>query len=172
MVCADPHQIATYYSMYRTARNHDKIKTQQSWQWYLERAANTTLRLPPAHIGYMDGTVFREVLRSVLEENETANAAAAAAAVAPASDTLDDSTRSGADNRWDELGTKLLAGQQSRATFWSTAMWPYGSEFSYDTTGQEEVRKVRIVLLWCPACLVCLRALCDDRIHLQGRILS
>ena len=68
-----PHQIASYYSMYRTARNHDKLSTRQSWQWYLERAANTTLRLAPAHIGYMDGTVFREVLRSVLEENATAN---------------------------------------------------------------------------------------------------
>ena len=130
-----PHQIASYYSMYRTARNHDKLKTRMSWQWYLERAANTTLRLPPAHIGYMDGTVFREVLRSVLEENATANGARSRN-----HDPADDLSADGAaGNLWNELGAKLLAGQASRAKYWSTAMWPYGSEFSYDTTGQEEV---------------------------------
>ena len=101
-----PHQIASYYSMYRTARNHDKLKTRMSWQWYLERAANTTLRLPPAHIGYMDGTVFREVLRSVLEENATANGARSRN-----DDPADDLSADGAaGNLWNQLGTKLLAG--------------------------------------------------------------
>jgi hypothetical protein len=66
-----PHQIASYYAMYRVARNHQNMKTKQSWQWYLERAANTTIRLGYAGIGYMDGTVTREVLRSILEENST-----------------------------------------------------------------------------------------------------
>ena len=131
-----PHQIATYYAMYRTARNHDQLKTRQSWQWYLERAANTTLRLPPAPIGYMDGTIFLEVLRSVLEENETAYAESAAGKGRRVGSSP---TAAAATARWNELGTKLLAVQSSRAKHWSTAMWPYGSEFSYDTTGQEEV---------------------------------
>ena len=39
-----PHQIMTYYSLYRIARNHPLMKVKQSWQWYLARAANTTLR--------------------------------------------------------------------------------------------------------------------------------
>ena len=119
-----PYPIASYYAMYRVARNHDLLRapappTRQSWAWYLERAANTTLHLAPAPIGYMVGTVFREVLRSVLEENATA---------AP-----------GGGGMWDHLGARLLADQAKRALHWSTAKWPYGSEFSYDTTGQEEV---------------------------------
>ena len=51
----------------------------------------------------------------------------------------DDMSADGSPNKWDFLGGKILAGQESRGKYWSTAMWPYGSEFSYDTTGQEEV---------------------------------
>ena len=46
-----PHQVATYYALYRIARNHDLLSTRQSWSWYLQRAANTTLHLAPAPIG-------------------------------------------------------------------------------------------------------------------------
>ena len=67
----------------------------------------------------------------MLEENETAAAEGAAGE--------DGDSPDAAANIWNMLGAKLLAGQQARAKFWSTAMWPYGSEFSYDTTGQEEV---------------------------------
>ena len=111
-----PHQIATWYAMYRTARNHPRLKTAQSWEWYLARAANTTIRLGYARIGYMDGTVTREVLRSLLEEAEGAP------------DTL-----------WAALGAKILAGEKYRADYFKSAPNPYGSEFGYDTTGQEEV---------------------------------
>jgi hypothetical protein len=84
----------------------------------------------------MDGTIFREVLRSVLEENETAYAESTAVKARRVGSSP---TAAAATARWNELGTKLLAVQSSRAKHWSTAMWPYGSEFSYDTTGQEEV---------------------------------
>ena len=57
-----PHQIMSYYALYRAARNHPRLHTDHPWEWYLERAANTTLRLGFARIGYMDGTVCREVL--------------------------------------------------------------------------------------------------------------
>lgn len=53
-----PHQIASYYAMYRVARYHDTIKTRANWQWYLERAVNTSLRLGGSKVGYMDGTVY------------------------------------------------------------------------------------------------------------------
>ena len=106
--------------MYRVARNHDKIPTRQSWEFYLARAANTTIHMAGAGapIGYMDGTIFREVLRSLLEEADAANSNS---------------------SLWGKLSAQLLAQQKHRAVFWSTAKYPYGSEFSYDTTGQEEV---------------------------------
>jgi hypothetical protein len=56
-----PHQIATWYALYRVARNHPRLALGHPWEWYLERAANTTIRLGYARIGYMDGTVCREV---------------------------------------------------------------------------------------------------------------
>ena len=58
--------------MYRAARNHPRLKTEHPWEFYLARAANTSVRLGWARIGYMDGTVVREVLRSLLEEAEAA----------------------------------------------------------------------------------------------------
>jgi len=65
----------------------------------------------------MDGTVTREVLRSLLEENATDSQHAL----------------------WGPLAAKILAGEKSRADYFKVAANPYGSEFSYDTTGQEEV---------------------------------
>lgn len=118
-----PHQIAVWYGMYRVARNHPHLKgPSHSWEFYLERAANTTLRLGWARIGYMDGTVTREVLRSILEE-------------------ADEAANEGRADRtpWAALGAKVRAGEKGRADYFKTAPNPYGSEFSYDTTGQEEV---------------------------------
>ena len=40
-----PHQIASYYALYRVARNHARLSTRKDWRWYLARAANTTIRL-------------------------------------------------------------------------------------------------------------------------------
>ena len=116
-----PHQIAVWYAMYRTARNHPLIQVGRPWEYYLERAANTTVRLGYARIGYMDGTVTREVLRSVREE-----AAEADAGRAP-------------PRMWRALADAITKGEASRAEYFKTAPNPYGSEFSYDTTGQEEV---------------------------------
>ena len=58
-----PHHIASYYALYRIARNHDKMAAQlsQKWEWYLIQAAKTVLHMGSARIGYMDGTVQREV---------------------------------------------------------------------------------------------------------------
>lgn len=103
-----PHHIASYYAMYRVARNHDKLKTDQSWEFYLERAALTVLRMGANNIGFMDGTIQREVLRSVLEEDAAA----------------------GSNSTWALLGAMILKNQMSRAKYWSTAKYPYGSEFA------------------------------------------
>jgi hypothetical protein len=100
-----PHQVATYYALYRAARNHPRLRTSHGWEWYLARAANTSIRLGYARIGYMDGTVVREVLRALLEEG----------AAEPA-------------GPWAALGAKIEAGERSRAEYFKTAPNPYGSE--------------------------------------------
>ena len=137
-----PHQIAVWYAMYRVARNHPHLKVEHEWQWYLARAANTTIRLGFARIGYMDGTVTREVLRSVLEEAEEAKGAEAAktAEVAGRAPGVGRAAgRGGAASLWAALGEQILEGEKGRADYFTTAPNPYGSEFAYDTTGQEEV---------------------------------
>jgi hypothetical protein len=113
-----PHQIAVWYALYRIRRNHPRLPLRRSWEWYLQRAANTTIRLGYARIGYMDGTVTREVLRAILEEASITTAQ---------------------PNIWSELGESIRKGERSRAQYFKSAPNPYGSEFSYDTTGQEEV---------------------------------
>ena len=67
-----------------------------------------------AGVGFMDGTVFREIL-DALQAEGALNATIQAWA--------------------DALDKTMMA----RAVQWSTEPYPFGSEFSYDTTGQEEV---------------------------------
>jgi hypothetical protein len=63
----------------------------------------------------MDGTVFREVLKALQAEG-TLNATFAA---------------------WAEQLDSHMHGRQQH---WAKQRFPYGSEFAFDTTGQEEVR--------------------------------
>lgn len=112
-----PHHTASYYAMYRSARNHDNLQTYQPWQWYLERAANTTLKFGSPSTGVMDGTVFREVLRSLKEE----------------------ASLQGADSKWAGKASAIESNMRTRAAGFAAEEYPYGSEFAFDTTGQEEV---------------------------------
>lgn len=112
-----PHHTASYYAMYRIARNHEHLTTYQSWEWYLHRAANTTLKFGSPSVGVMDGTMFREVLRCVKEEA---------------------SVQDGAVD-WSSLASQIEANMYRRAEGFAAQEYPYGSEFSFDTTGQEEV---------------------------------
>ena len=123
-----PHHCATYYAMYRVARYHDAapgakgaLPTLRPWSWYLERAMNTTLKFGAPMTGVMDGTLFREVLRSLEEEAD--EAAAEGSAAAP----------------WAAGAAKIRANMLGRATHFAAEQYPYGSEFAFDTTGQEEV---------------------------------
>ena len=72
----------------------------------------------------MDGTVTREVLDAVLEEAHPTGAELGAG---------------GGIEPWASLGAKIQKGEKERADYFRTAANPYGSEFAYDTTGQEEV---------------------------------
>merc|ERR1712125_213662 len=111
-----PHHVTTYLSLYYAARNTDLV-TYKPWDWYLMRAANTTLKFGAPSVGVMDGTLFREVLRCVKEE-------------ASMSDSSVD---------WSLLAVQIEANMYRRAQNFAAHEYPYGSEFSFDTTGQEEV---------------------------------
>jgi hypothetical protein len=111
-----PHHCASYYAMYRVARYHSALKPRMAWQWYLERAANTTIKFGAPKTGVMDGTLFREVLRSLEEE----------AAEDPAA-------------HWAAAAHTIRGNMRSRAAHFAGQQYPYGSEYSFDTTGQEEV---------------------------------
>lgn len=109
-----PHHTATYLALYLAARN-TKLSTYRSWQWYLARAANTTIRFGAPTVGVMDGTVFREVLRCVREEASVDN------------------------ETWGDSASAIEANMYARAAYFASEEYPYGSEFAFDTTGQEEV---------------------------------
>lgn len=99
--------------MYHVAR-HTTLTTRMPWQWYLERAAKTAFHLGTSSVGFMDGTVAREVLRALHAEG------AANATFLGYAKTISDN-------------------MQVRQAHWAATPYPYGSEFGFDTTGQEEV---------------------------------
>ena len=109
-----PHQTASYWAMYTVAR-FTALKTRMPWHWYLYRAGKTCLKLGQAGVGFMDGTVAREVLDALLVEGFAGN-----------------STLLG-------IANTLKANMQVRQKRWADTPYPYGSEFGFDTTGQEEV---------------------------------
>ena len=109
-----PHQVASYWAMYHVARHYDKLKTRMLWQWYLERAAKTILHLGTPGVGFMDGTVFREVLLALKVE------------------AVENKT-------FANFSQMLDANMKQRQQGWEVNPHPYGSEFAFDTTGQEEV---------------------------------
>jgi len=109
-----PHVAAAHWALYRLARNHQGLVTQQDWQWYLEKAFQTTMamiKLAPyyARFGQMEGTVFILILKDLKAEGCIAMAA--------------------------ELETAMRA----RVDIWKQQKYPFESEMLWDSTGQEEV---------------------------------
>ena len=98
-----PHQVATWYALYRVARYYDRMPTASPWTWYLERAAHLSINLGSPDVGLMDGTLLREVLDALTAEG------AANATIRAWSVTLERNMRARADG-------------------WSRAVFPYGSE--------------------------------------------
>ncbi|KAF2644038.1 hypothetical protein P280DRAFT_223367 [Massarina eburnea CBS 473.64] len=113
------HPVATYWAMYRVARNYPSTSTnlRAEWPWYLSRAYNTTqycLSNRAANcdyglVGLMGETVLGSLLTDLQHENMSSEAAA------------------------------LETTMRYRATLWSTQAVPYGSEMAWDSTGQEGV---------------------------------
>ena len=99
--------------MYHVARNYDQIKTHQTWQWYLWRAAQSSIRATGgAGTGLMDGTVFREVLNALKAE-------------AAADPTAMLGNKIPVTAMRDRLDTQ----SQKRQANWARQQYPYGSEF-------------------------------------------
>ena len=125
-----PHQTAVYFALYLAARNGDptQLPTKQPYTFYLNAAFQTaiTASCPRADgsgydcavsVGLMDGTIWRELLLALEAEGAA----------------------------WATQAATLRALMQARVfggfglEGWLNADNPAGSEFAYDTTGQEEV---------------------------------
>jgi len=109
-----PHVAAAHWVMYRLARNYEGLVAQQTWDWYLMNAYQTSMamvELAPyyAQFGQMEGSVFLLILEDLK-----------------------------AEGLW-EYARKLEAQMKGRANHWATLSYPFGSEMPWDSTGQEEV---------------------------------
>ncbi len=108
------HVAAAYWVMYRLSRYYKGLVRQKNWSWYLNNAYHTVMamvRFAPyyARFGQMEGTVFFMILRDLKAEG------------------------------WYSQENKLEAAMKKRAIYWDSLEFPYGSEMSWDSTGQEEV---------------------------------
>lgn len=115
-----PHTVASYWAMYRVARNHPELATHHDWKWYLTQAFETTSfmtskdvngnpRVWYVDLGLMEGTIFINLLEDLKREG------------------------------WTEQANLIESRMKARATKWIAEEYPFGSEMAWDSTGQEEV---------------------------------
>jgi hypothetical protein len=109
-----PHVAAVYWSLYRLARNNTALVTSQSWDWFLERAYQTSLAMAKfaqghSRHGQMEGTVFLNILLDLQREG------------------------------WTEKAETMEETMKIRVDVWRERAYPFGSEMAWDSTGQEEV---------------------------------
>ncbi|RWY48186.1 hypothetical protein EPL05_20125 [Mucilaginibacter gilvus] len=109
-----PHVTAAHWVMYRLARNHNGLVTQQNWQFYLNNSYETAMAMVKqapyyAQFGQMEGTIFYLLLMDLKAEG------------------------------WGDKALPLETEMRKRADHWRTLQYPFGSEMPWDSTGQEEV---------------------------------
>ncbi len=109
-----PHAAAVYWSLYRLARNNNELVTSRSWEWFLDRAFQTSLAMVKfakghSRHGQMEGTVFVNILLDLQREG------------------------------WAEKAGEMEKTMKGRADVWIKKAYPFGSEMAWDSTGQEEV---------------------------------
>lgn len=105
---------ASYWALYRAGRAYDDVLKVQDWEWYLDQAYKTVMRGMEPDIGFNDAglmgeTIFGEILSDLEREG------------------------------WTEKADKLEATMKTRVDEWLTQEYPFGSEMSWDSTGQEGV---------------------------------
>ncbi|TLS31603.1 hypothetical protein PpBr36_03683 [Pyricularia pennisetigena] len=108
------HVAAAYWSLYRVARGYPDLTKAHAWDWYLDQAYQTTIRIMKndvfySDVGLMGETVFGEILTDLGREGQADKADA------------------------------LSAAMKQRAAHWDTLQVPFGSEMAWDSTGQEGV---------------------------------
>lgn len=111
------HPVATYWSLYRVARNYPEQKLRADWFWYLRRAVNTIQYCLANKAANCDYGLVGLMGESVLGE------------------LLTDLKREG----WTTEASALEASMRYRANLWETQSIPFGSEMAWDSTGQEGV---------------------------------
>ena len=109
-----PHVAAAWWVLYRLARYHQNLVTQEDWRTYLIRAGETIkamMRDAPAYtrFGQMEGDVFVAILGDLRREGLTREA------------------------------SRIETLMKGRAERWRREKYPFGSEMPWDSTGQEEV---------------------------------
>jgi hypothetical protein len=116
-----PHQVAVYWSLYLAARNLPNIVTRNQADFYLNAAVQSIYAancLDPntgrfdclISVGLMDETVFREILRALKSEGP---------------------------GQWAQHAETVESIMRNRTMIWTVQDNPAGSEFSWDSTGQE-----------------------------------
>lgn len=105
---------ATYWALYRVARSYPDVVKSHGWEWYLGQAYRTVMRGMKPDVGYnneglMGETVFGEILSDLIREE------------------------------WSSEADELTAAMRARVDNWLTEEYPFGSEQSWDSTGQEGV---------------------------------
>jgi len=111
-----PHVTVGYWSLYRVARHISPPPTKRAgWRWYLEQAGRTAVAMHTfggrgtSQWGLMVGSIFVAVLADLRREGLTA------------------------------LADELEAVKERRMRKWMSMLFPYGSEFPWDSTGHEEI---------------------------------
>ena len=107
------HVAAAYWSLYRVARTYPELLGRE-WEWYLDQAQQTVMRITGddiwySDVGLMGETIFGEILADLQREEKRAMA-----------QDVEDAMR-------------------VRAELWDSQEIPYGSEMAWDSTGQEGV---------------------------------
>ncbi|KAF7177792.1 hypothetical protein CNMCM7691_006226 [Aspergillus felis] len=114
------HVIASYWALYRAGRDQPGLLKQNTWQWYLGRAYNTTIAcfatdssgtelVQYSRVGQMGETVIGELLQDLRREG------------------------------WSKEADAVEASMKLRADLWNSQAEPFGSEMAWDSTGQEGV---------------------------------
>ena len=111
-----PHVATLYWSLYRLGRHYSPpLTTRADWRFYLEQAGRTAIAMykfggrGTSQWGLMVGSTFATILRDLKREGMSS------------------------------LAAELESIKQKRMAKWMSMLFPYGSEFPWDSTGHEEI---------------------------------